>query len=243
MTILIILALIALVVVYAVFFLLCKVGWLIFKSHSNKGPLITAGVCTVLVAVLITIGTWLTTRAILAPFQGIMARVQKNPAPVYGEHTYQDATFPFELTVYNGMDFADWITLGDVQLKLGMDTNTLKKDASGKAEENFLIAAIIRQTNVKEKDPFEVLQEQLQAAQAQRQLLITAQERTLVNGLPAYQTQGEGYSNRGKLNFWLTALQSDPQTLYYIGALSMNNTPELAQQALDMENSFHMITQ
>ena len=85
MTILIILALLALGVIYAVFFLLCKVAWLIFKSHSNKGPLITAGVCTVLLSVLIGTGIWLGTRAVLAPFQGIKERIAQNPAPVYGE--------------------------------------------------------------------------------------------------------------------------------------------------------------
>ena len=240
MTILIILALLALGVIYAVFFLLCKVAWLIFKSHSNKGPLITAGVCTVLLSVLIGAGIWLGTRAVLAPFQGIKARIAQNPTPVYGEHTYQDEHFPFELTVYDGMDFADWINLGGVQVKLGIDTNAFKKDAAGKRPENFLMAVLVRQSAIDDKAPLEVLENQLEMAQAQRRLTLSSAQYTTVNGLPAYQAQGEAYSNRGKVNFWVTSVQTAPDTLYYIGALALNDTPDIQTQALGMENSFRL---
>ena len=240
MTILIILALIALAVVYAVFFLLCKVGWLIFKSHSNKGPLITAGVCTAVCAVLVGSGIWLTTRAIMAPFQGIKARIAQNPAPVYGERTYQDDRFPFELSVYDGMDFSDWISLGGLDIKLGMDTNAFKKDATGKAPDNVLFAILLRQSPVEAKEPLSVLPSQLEAAQAQRRLTVTAAQHTTINGLPAYQAQGEAYSNRGKLDFWVTNVQTDPNTLYYIAVLALNKTPQLSEQALGMENSFRL---
>ncbi len=240
MTILIILALLALGVIYAVFFLLCKVAWLIFKSHSNKGPLITAGVCTVLLSVLIGAGIWLGTRAVLAPFQGIKARIAQNPAPVYGEHTYQDEHFPFELTVYDGMDFADWINLGGVQVKLGIDTNAFKKDAAGKRPENFLMAVLVRQSAIDDKAPLEVLENQLEMAQAQRRLTLSSAQYTTVNGLPAYQAQGEAYSNRGKVNFWVTSVQTAPDTLYYVGALALNDTPDIQTQALGMENSFRL---
>lgn len=241
MTILIILALLALAVVYAVFFLLCKAGWLIFKSHSNKGPLITAGVCTVLCAVLVGIGLWLATRMALAPFQEVMARIKQNPTPVYGEHTYQDNRFPFELTVYDGMDFANWISLGGVDIKLGMDTNAFKKDADGKRPDNVLFAVLIRQTPIEADDPLAVLPSQLEAAQAQRRLTVTSAEHTTINGLPAYQAQGEAYSNQGKLNFWVTNVQTDPKTLYYIVVLAPRDTPQLSAQALGMENSFRIL--
>lgn len=240
MTILIILALIALAVAYAVFFVLCKVAWLIFKSHSNKGPLITAGVCTLLLTAVIGGAIWMGTRAVLAPFQGIRARIAQNPAPVYGEHTYQDNRFPFEMTVYNGMDFSDWINLGGLNIKLGMDTNAFKKDASGKRPENFLIAVVTRQSAIDDNAPLEVLKSQLEAAQAQRRLTVSTAQYTTVNGLPAYQAQGEAYSNRGKINFWVTSVQTAPDTLYYIAALALNDTPDMQTQSLGMENSFRL---
>ncbi len=237
MTILIILALLALVVVYVVCFLLCKVGWLIFKSHSNKGPLITAGVCTVLFAALVGSAMWIGTRAVLAPFQGIKTRVQQNPAPIYGQHTYRDTTFPFELTVYDGMDFADWIRWGNVQFKLGIDTNAFKKDASGKTADNFLMAALVRQANVTDENPLDTLPAQIQN---DRRISIAQQQRTLVNGYPAYQAQGEAYSNNGKIYFWHTSLQTDPHTVYHLAVISLQNTPQLQQKALDMQNSFRL---
>lgn len=240
MTILIILALMALAVMYAVFFVLCKVAWLIFKSHSNKGPLITAGVCTVLCSVLAGAGIWMGTRAVLAPFQAIKARIAQNPAPVYGEHTYHDDRFPFELTVYDGMDFSDWISLGGLDVKLGMDTNAFKKNAAGQKPDNVLFCVLLRQAPIEDKDPLEVLPSQLQAAQMQRRLTVTSAGRTLVNGLPAYQAQGEAYSNKGKLNFWVTNVQTDPATLYYIIVLALENTPQLSAQAVNMENSFRL---
>lgn len=240
MTILIIFALIALAVVYAVFFLLCKLAWLIFKSHSNKGPLITAGVCTVLVTVFVGAGIWMGTRAVLAPFQGMRARIAQNPAPIYGEHTYRDDSFPFELTVYDGMDFSNWINLGNLHIKLGIDTNLFKKDAAGKTPQNELFALLIRQSPVDDENALEVLPNQLKSAQDQRRLTVTSAGRTLINGLPAYQAQGETYSNQGKVNFWATALQADSSTLYYVIVLSRLDTPKLAGQALGMENSFRL---
>lgn len=240
MTILIIFALCVLAAIFAVCFGVFKLGWLVFKSHSNKGPLVAAGICTVLVAGAITLGTWLSVRAVMAPFQEIMARVKQNPAPVYGQRVYHDNTFPFELTVYNGMDFSDWIHLGGVDFKLGIDTNAFKKDASGKTAENFLIAALVRQTNVDAKQPFDVLQAQLNNAQAQRRLTLAQAGPTEVNGLPAYQAAGEAYSNRGKVNFWLSAVQPTPDTLYYVGVLALQETPQLAQQAQEMLDSFRL---
>lgn len=240
MTILIILALMALVVIYAVFFLLCKIAWLIFKSHSNKGPLLTAGVCTVFLAVLIGSGIWIGTRAVLAPFQGIKARIAQNPAQIYGEHTYQDDRFPFEMNVYDGMDFSNWINLGGLQLKLGADTNLFKKDGAGKTPQNGLFAVLIRQAPIEAEDPLSVLQSQLEAAQLQRRLTVTSAQRTTINNLPAYQAKGEAYSNRGKVNFWVSNIQTDPQTLYYVVIFALSDTPQLAEQAVNMENSFRL---
>lgn len=240
MTLLIIFALVALAAIYAVFFLVFKLGWLLFKSHSNKGPLITAGVCTVLLAGAIGIGTWMGVRMVMAPFNAIIARVKQNPAPVYGEHLYRDETFPFELTVYDGMDFADWIKLGGVDVKLGIDTNVFKKNAAGKPHENSLVAILVRRSEIHEKAPLEGIQSQLKNAQAQRQISLYSEQYTTVNGLPAYQAKGEAYSNRGKVNFWLTAFLTAPQTVYYVGALSLQDTPQMQQQALATVNSFKL---
>ncbi len=242
MTLLILMALVVLVVVFAVFFLIFKLIWMICKKNTNRGPLLGAGVCTLLCALLMGSMLYMGYRAVLAPFQGIMANVKANPAPVYGERTYTDDTYPFTLHVYNGMDFSKWISLGDIQLKAGIDTNAFKKDAAGKkSTEDFSIALLLRQDNIT-GDPLESVQTQLASAQTSRQIEIKEASLTQINGMPAYQANGEAYSNRGKLNFWLTALQAQPHTVYYIGVLALNDTPEIAKQAQDMTHSFSLVS-
>lgn len=241
MTILIIMALIVLAVVFAVFFLFFKVLWLLFKKHTNTGPLIGAAVCTIGCTLLAAFTVYSGYKAIITPFQGIIANVKANPAPVYGERTYTDDKYPFVLTVYDGMDFSKWITLGGVQLKLGIDTNAFKKDAAGKAHENPLFSILLRQTDVTSADPFEDLQKQLKSAQDQRRIELTDMSPTEVNGLPAYQVSGEAYSDRGKINFWLTAVLEKPSTVYYIGILSLQDTPALTEQIQTTTHSFKLL--
>ncbi len=240
MTILILLALFVLFVAFAVFFVLFKLGWLIFRNHSNKGPAITAAICTFLLAGIIGLGAWMGVRAVLSPFQGLMARVKQNPAPVYGERIYKDSSFPFELTVYDGMDFSDWIHWKEMDLKVGIDTNAFKKDASGKKPQSFLMAGILRQTNIQDTNPLEEFQAGLQTAQTQHRVSITSSNFAEINGMPAYQAQGEAYSNRGLVYFWLTAVQTSPNTVYYIGALSAQYTETLQNQAIQMVQSFRL---
>lgn len=241
MTILIFSALIVLVIIYAVFFLLCKIGWLIFKSPSNKGPLITAGICTGLTALVIGLGIWMGVNAVKAPFRGMINRVKQNAAPVYGARTYQDDAFPFTLTVYDGMDFSDWITWGRVKFKLGIDTNAFKKDASGQTPKKFLMSGIVRYPLADNLHSLDALNTQLQEAQAQHRLTLTSSGLSEINGLPAYRAQGEAYTNRGKIYFWLAVVQTNSGALYYLGAISAQEDPTLQNQANAMLSSFKVV--
>ena len=239
MTILILLALFVLAVVFAVFFLIFKVGWLIFKKNTYRGPLIAAGVCTFLLTLAVGTGCYKGYQRMMSPFRAIIARVQANPTPVYGERTYADDTYPFTLTVYDGMDFSNWMNLAGVQLKIGIDTNAFKKDATGHTPRNVLLSVLVRQPNAS-ANTFAQLQEQLNQAQQQRRLEIYSSQEAEMNGLLAYQAQGEAYSNQGKLNFWLTALQTPDHTVYYIVALALRNDPSLAEPAQHMIQSFNL---
>lgn len=240
MTTLILIALFVLIAVFAVFFLLFKVLWLLLKKNTNTGPLIGAGICTLLCAILVSIGIYSGYKAVVSPFKEVIAQVAANPNPVYGERTYQDDTYPFELTVYDGMDFSKWISLGDIQLKLGMDTNAFKKNAEGKKPEDVLFSILLRQPKENSKDPFDTLQQQLASAQDQRRIELTDMRPTEINGLPAYQASGEAYSNRGKLNFWLSAVQTQPDTVLYVAAFSLQNTAHVAEQAQQMTRSVRL---
>ena len=233
-------ALLVLAVIFAVFFLIFKVGWLIFKKNTNLGPLVAAGVCTLLVTVLVSVGAYKGYQAILSPFQGMIARVKSNSAPIYGPREYTDGTYPFTLTVYDGMDFSDWIHVADVQLKLGIDTNAFKKDAADKSSNNTLLAVLIRQPEAS-ANTFDQLKQQLQEAQGQRRLELKDAQTTHVNGLPAYQASGEAYTNRGKVNFWLTAVQAPQQTVYYIGAMALQDNETIQTQAQALTHSFSLV--
>lgn len=232
--------LLALAVVFAVFFVLCKLLWLLFRSHSNKGPLISAGVCTLLLIATVVIGTWIGVRMVLRPFEGMIARVKQNPYPIYEQRLYKDTQYPIELPVFDGMDFSNWMSVNNVQFKLGIDTNVFKK-SSAKSTAPFLMAALGRQANANATQPFAALQQQLQNLQQQRRLEITADAWTQIDGMPAYQAQGEAYSNQGKINFWFTALQTPQHTNYYLGIFAVANTPTLTEQALAMQQGIRLL--
>lgn len=255
MTLLVIMTLLVLAVVFGVFFLFFKILWLIFKKNTNVGPLIGATVCTLGCALLLAFAVYTGYKAVITPFQDIIANVKANPAPIYGERTYLDDQYPFALTVYDGMDFSKWITLGKVQFKLGIDTNVFKKDSAGKSitDTSSLAAILVHQTDATE-DSFAKLQKQFSDAQNQ-QLEITSQSLTEVNGFPAYQASGEinghasldsenGFTSDAashKLPFWLMAVQTEPTTVYYIAVFALDNMPELDQQAQQIIRSFKLV--
>ena len=89
MTTLVILFLLGAVTVYAVFFLLFKVLWIILKKSSNKWPLILAGISTVLFGIA-AVGTlaWGTYK-IISPFRGMIERYdEKSPLNLWQHHLY-----------------------------------------------------------------------------------------------------------------------------------------------------------
>lgn len=240
MIILTLMSLVVLAFVFAVFFLIFKFIWLLCKKNTNRGPLIGAGICTLGCTVLLAFALYMGYRAVISPFEGIIANVKANPAPVYGERTYTDDKYPIALTVYDGMDFSKWITLGNIQLKAGIDTNAFKKDAAGKNPDDVFFSLLLRQADAT-GDSLEKVREELATAQANRKIEIADSAFTEINGLPAYQANGEAYSDRGKLNFWLTAVQAQPHTIYYVGALTLQNTPEIAEKAQSMTHSFKLV--
>ena len=131
MTILVILFLLGITAVYAVFFLLFKIIWMILKKSSNKWPLILAGVATVLLGTVTALSAYYGVKKIIKPFNPIIAAAQ-TPEPVYGEKAFNSPEYGTELTVYDGMTFSDWMHFGEIDLTVGIDTNALKKMPPGK---------------------------------------------------------------------------------------------------------------
>ncbi len=242
MTILILLALLMLALVFAVFFLLFKLIWLIFKKHTNAGPLIGAGICTLGCVLLVSVGLYKGYQIAVAPFQEMITQVKQNPAPLYGQRVYTDETYPISLDVYDGMEFSKWISFQPVHIKLGIDTNALKKDAAGKTfpSDKILMAAIVRQDYVNGNDPLADLQKIITQAESQRRIEVSSSNQTEINGLPAYQVNGEAYSNQGKFYFWLTGFFVQPDNMYYVAVVSAGNDPQQAERAKAMMQSFQV---
>lgn len=219
--ILILLLLIAAAAIYAVFFLLFKVIWMILKKQSNKWPLIWAGVCTVLfcgaAAAFIGWGTY----KIMKPFTGVIERVKTNPQLVYGQTNYTDPEYGFTLTVFNGMDFSDWMHFNGSDVKLGIDTNVFKKDNAGKDFKGpVTIAAILRTANKPDDTSVSALEKALKANKDRRIDINEMRTMTIDGNLALYVT-ATVYGNHGEsAPVWLVAAESG-KYVYYIGILEI----------------------
>ena len=123
--------LLGLLAVYAVFFLFFKVIWKLCKKDRNKWPLILAGICTALLtACVIGAAVWGVYK-VMEPLRPIQQRLAAHPQPIYGTRTYKDPVYPLSFQISDGMDFSEWISLSDVKVKLGINTNLFRKDAKG----------------------------------------------------------------------------------------------------------------
>lgn len=217
MTILLILLILVLVAIYAVFFLLFKVVWMILKKNKNKWPLILAGISTVLFLVVFGGAAAWGAYKVVSPFRGVISRISDDKAPEYGQRVYTDPVYRFEVDVYDGMDFSEWMHFDDLDVKAGIDTNVFKKDDAGKSYEGpITFAVLLRQTDVDDGHPLEDLRQALAAGIQRRQLDITSEEELTIDGRPALYVSGTAYSNRGEsAPFWLTAAFDDYGQVFY----------------------------
>lgn len=231
----IIFALIVIAIVYLAFFGIFKLIWILCKSHRNVWPLILAGVGTVLFFLTVAGGIWWSAQKIIAPFQPMVKRTKENPDLLLGPRVYQDERFPFELTVFDGMDFSDWIPLKDTYVKIGFDTNAFKqKEIAGNSP---LTLWLLRTPIENKEEPFAQWQKFKNEANSQLYFKILKEEKTTVNGLEAYQVDGIAHSNRGPVDVWMTLLNDEGKNLYYLIMLELG-PEDKASQIQTIRNSF-----
>lgn len=218
MFLLIVLILLGVAITYGIFFALFKIVWVLFKNKSNKWPLILAGIGTGLTWAVIVGTIYLLVQMMVAPFKPLMTEVALHPAPVYGERVYRDDNFPFTLTVFDGMQFSDWVNINETYLKFGMDTNALKqKDAAQKGQ--LKLALIVRSPNrgKTSEQRFATLDKIVRDSQDRRQLVLVRQERLTLEDKPAYLVTGAVSTNRGMTDTALLMLYDEPQSYYVLG--------------------------
>ncbi len=246
MTLLVLLGLLAVAAMYAVFFLLFKLLWVILKKDSNKWPLIWAGISTVLFGIVLSaLAAWGIYK-VISPFSGMMDRFSENPAPVYGERVYTDPVYRFQLDVFDGMDFSEWMEFDDVDIKLGLDTNFLKDNQSQEEKEandqKTIAALLIRQSDVDEGHPLQDLRQGLaSAANRRRDVEISSQEDLTIDGYPAMFVAGKVFTNQGVvLPFWLTAVADSYQQVFYVVTFALQENPTAEAYALQTARSLQL---
>lgn len=191
----IVFSLLAVLAVYAAFFLVFKLIWILLKKNSNKGPLIWAGVSTVLFGVALAVATLWCVHKVTKPFQPIIAAA-KTAAPQYGSRVYTDPETQLQVTVFDGMTFGDWISFDDWSFKAGVDTNIFKKDAAGKDYEGPVTWMFFIRQNKTEENFLQDLQEAFKQNH-RRNLEVLKQEDITVSGRPALFVSALVYSNNG----------------------------------------------
>ncbi len=245
---LLLLLLLGIIVIYAVFFLVFKIIWMLLKKEGNKWPLIWSGICTVVFGVFIGATMAWSVYKVVSPFRGMMARYSENPAPVFGAREYTDPVYRFQLEVFDGMDFSDWMEFDDVDVKLGVDTNIFKTDKDQPTQDGSMLAAVIlRQSDidVNEEHPLEDLRQGLASAGNSRKLQILSQEDFTANGLPGAFVAGQAFGNRGEvIPVWLTALAAPHGQVFYVATFVLQqagqDNTEAASKAEQMARSLRL---
>lgn len=244
MTLLIILALLGLVITYAVFFLLFKIIWILLKNPSNKWPLIWAGISTIAFSIAFVAMTAWGVYKVISPFKGMISNLSENPTPIYGERIYTDPIYRFQLDVFNGMDFSDWIEIDDLDVKIGVDMNVFKETTSPEEKEqnekNFMGVLLLRQDEVDEGHPMEALRKALSSTDNRRDVEILSQEDFMIDGYPAIFATGRLSARNGNQVFTaVTAIADAYQQVFYVISFAPE-TPEAISYATQTARSFRL---
>lgn len=227
MFLLVALILIGAAVTYGIFFLLFKLIWIWCKKEGNKWPLILSGILTGLTWLGLFLLFHVAMTMLVAPFQGIVQDIAKNPAPVYGERTYQDTTYPVALDVFDGIQFSDWITFDKAAVKIGVDTNVFK------AKDKKLLTALLlvrsTTTNKGPENTFAEIDGLLGKAQQQRRLEVNQKQQLTLQGKPAYFITGVASTNQGMADLAGVALYNNTQEVYYLVAFNLGEKADNAK--------------
>jgi len=238
MIILFVSLLFVLAVIYAVFFCIFKLIWVILKKERNFWPLVLAGVFTFLLGIGVVCGTYVVAKKVMAPFQQLINNIQSNPDMVIGQSTYKDPVYPFEMTVIDGMDYSDWFDLSNVSLKGGIDTNVFKK---GYDKNKPFLMSILMRNQEDEKDPLKSFKESARdEKKGDNRIKVTREGETTINGLPAYEIEGVLDSNRGPVDFKVGAILAPDKHSYVIIVFSLGENT-LGTQADTMIKSFRFL--
>lgn len=231
---LILILLLAVAATFGIFFLIFKGIWKLLKKTGNKWPLIISGVLTGTVWTLFIVGVYAVASLVMAPFKGLIADISAHPTPVYGEHTYHDDTYPLTLSVYDGMQFADWITLykdqpkNKTDIKFGIDTNIFKQKDNKNKPVAMTFLAVHPNGDKTSEQLFSGFEKLLADGTQKRKIEVSKQERTTLDGKPAYLVTGTASTNNGLADLAGVALYDGDKT-YYVLAFNVGAVGDTAR--------------
>ena len=217
---LLIFVLLVIAITYGVFFLFFKGIWLLCKKHKNLWPLVLAGISTFVTMLALAALTAWGVMLILEPFLPMKQRWEEHPQPIYGTHAYTDPAYQFTLQLPDGMDYSEWIDFDGYSVKLGFNTNLVKKDQAGNEISGpLLFSILIRQTKqVNPVSPFEVLEKELLKQATEKRLTLQEHREIEVNGYPGYYATGVAHTDRGNVPLWLQAVYQNGVIIYVISS-------------------------
>lgn len=151
--------------VYGVFFLIFKLGWVIAGKKTNKWPLILAAVTTVLFLAVSTIAAIVTFNTYLEPIMGLVEKTMQKTELTTGIRPYKDPKYGFTMNLFGGTEVTKWIPINDqLEASLGFDTNygflSKKKPNSTIPVPSFGFAVLMYQADTAE-DPQTYLQNEV----------------------------------------------------------------------------------
>lgn len=151
--------LIALAILYGIFFLIFKLAWILSHRKRNFWPLVLAGVATLLVMLLCVWTTYRAYQTYAKPFTPIFQAAAQVQEPVFGERPYTDARYGFNLTLYDAMTLSDWITpsaRADISVLVGIDTNMFLQQSRNPSDAAGMI--VLHQTQSTPQTAMQLMQ-------------------------------------------------------------------------------------
>ena len=246
--IIVILALLILAaMIYGVFFLIFKLGWVVAGKNTNKWPLILAGISTVLLFAVSILSLMVGLNKYVSPIMDVVNTTLQKTEITTGVRPYTDPKYGFTINLFGGTEMTKWIEIDkESSLIFGFDTNigaVSKKNRTMQNDANMIPPISGLLVFVQQEEPLANVQEYLM--QQVNALQETQNYQFQLKGEPDYSVpntvflEGEGISPQGK-NFKVHMAFAAQDDLRYmlIGFVTGNSTYQ--QMVKEEINSFRV---
>lgn len=233
--------------IYGVFFLIFKLGWVVAGKNTNKWPLILAGISTVLLFAVSILSLMVGLNKYVSPIMDVVNTTLQKTEITTGVRPYTDPKYDFTINLFGGTEMTKWIEIDkESSLIFGFDTNigaVSKKNRALQNDANMIPPISGLLVFVQQEEPLANVQEYLM--QQVNALQETQNYQFQLTGEPDYSVpntvflEGEGVTPQGK-NFKVHIAFAAQDDLRYmlIGFVTGNSTYQ--QMVKEEINSFRV---